>query len=121
MQIVQFCTKCPLTLRHFRKGELIWLQEVITIARVGMKNAVLKLHLPDKGFIDMVAYELFSFDEKSGYEFIGILPERRKDPKRITNESVVNWGRMVLGTRSEGKKILFNRVAMEDVTGRTFG
>jgi hypothetical protein len=69
----------------------------------------------------MVAYELFSFDEKSGYEFIGILPERRKDPKRITNESVVNWGRMVLGTRSEGKKILFNRVPMEDVTGRTFG
>jgi len=66
----------------------------------------------------MVAYELFSFDEKSGYEFIGILPERRKDPKRITNESVVNWGRMVLGTRSEGKKIFFNRVAMEDVTRR---
>ena len=68
----------------------------------------------------MVAYELFSFDKKNGYEFIGILPERRKDPKRITKESVVNWGRMVLGNRSGGKKILFNRVAMEDVTGRTF-
>ena len=64
----------------------------------------------------MVAYELFSFDEKNGYEFIGILPERRKDPKRITKESVVNWGRMVLGSRSEGKKIFFNRVAMEEVT-----
>jgi hypothetical protein len=68
----------------------------------------------------MVAYELFSFDKKNGYEFIGILPERRKDPKRITKESVVNWGRMVLGNRSEGKQILFNRVVMEDVTGRTF-
>jgi hypothetical protein len=68
----------------------------------------------------MVAYELFSFDEKNGYEFIGILPERRKDPKRITNESVVNWGKMVLGNDSYGKKIFFNRVAMEDVTGRTF-
>jgi len=45
----------------------------------------------DRGFIYMVAYELFSFDEKNGYEFIGILPERRKDPKRITEESVVNW------------------------------
>jgi len=67
----------------------------------------------------MVAYELFSYDKKNGYQFIGILPERRKDPKRITKESVVNWGRMVLGNRSEGKKILFNRVAMEDVTGRT--
>ena len=74
----------------------------------------------DRGFIYMVAYELFSFDEKNGYEFIGILPERRKDPKRITKESVVNWGRMVLGNDSYGKKILFNRVTMEDVTGRTF-
>jgi hypothetical protein len=68
----------------------------------------------------MVAYELFSFDEKKGYEFIGILPERRKNPKRITKESVVNWGKMVLGNDSYGKKIFFNRVAMEDVTGRTF-
>ena len=68
----------------------------------------------------MISYELFSFDEKNGYEFIGILPERRKDPKRITDESVLNWWRMILGDRSEGKKILFNRVAMEDVTGRTF-
>ncbi len=67
----------------------------------------------------MVAYELFSFDEKNGYEFIGILPERRKDPKRITKKSVVNWGRMVLGSHSEGKKILFNRVTLEDVTRRT--
>jgi hypothetical protein len=92
----------------------------MTIARFGIKNATLKSHSLDRGFIDMVAYELFSFDEKNGYEFIGILPERRKDPKRITTESVVNWGRMVLGNRSEGKRILFNRVAMEDVTGRTF-
>jgi hypothetical protein len=74
----------------------------------------------DRGFIYMVAYELFSYDEKKGYEFIGILPERRKDPKRITKKSVVNWGRMVLGNDSYGKKILFNRVTMEDVTGRTF-
>jgi len=74
----------------------------------------------DRGFTYMVAYELFSFDEKNGYEFIGILPERRKDPKRITKKSVVNWGRMVLGNDSYGKKILFNRVTMEDVTGRTF-
>ena len=79
-----------------------------------------ELKSSDRGFTYMVAYELFSFDKKNGYEFIGILPERRKDPKRITKESVVNWGRMVLGNRSEGKIILFNRVAMEDVTGRTF-
>jgi hypothetical protein len=74
----------------------------------------------NRGFICMIAYELFSYDERNGYEFIGILPERRKDPKRITKKSVVNWGRMVLGRHSVRKKILFNRVTIEDVTGRTF-
>jgi len=66
----------------------------------------------------MVAYELFSYDEKKGYEFIGILPERRKDPQRITTKSVVNWGRMILGDHSGGKKIIFNCVTIDDVTGK---
>ena len=66
----------------------------------------------------MVAYELFSYDEnKNGYEFIGILPERRKDPKRITKESVLNWGRMVLGNKAEGKKIFFKCMTVDDVSG----
>ena len=68
----------------------------------------------------MVAYELFSFDEKKGYEFIGILPERRKDPKRITKESVLNWGRMILGTNTDGKKIFFKCMKIDDVSGETF-
>ena len=44
----------------------------------------------------MLAYELFSYDEKNGYNFIGILPERRKNAERITKESVINWGRTIL-------------------------
>src|SRR5512139_3493654 len=66
----------------------------------------------------MVAYELFSYDGKNGYEFIGILPERRKDPERITRESVLNWGRMILGTNADGKKIFFKSVTMDDMTGK---
>jgi len=69
------------------------------------------------GFIYMVAYELFSYDGKNGYEFIGILPERRKDPKRITKESVLNWGRMVLGT--DRKKIFFKCMRIDDISGET--
>ena len=67
----------------------------------------------------MVAYELFSYDEKNGYEFIGILPERRKDPKRITKESVLNWGRMVLGNNADGKKIFFKCMRIDDVSGES--
>ena len=67
----------------------------------------------------MVAYELFSYDEKNGYNFIGILPERRKDPKRITKESVLNWGRMVIGSNTCDKKIFFKSVTVDDITGET--
>ena len=68
----------------------------------------------------MVAYELFSYDEKNGYDFLGVLPERRKNPKRITKESVLNWGRMILGSNAEGKKIFFKSVRIDDLTGKTF-
>jgi len=67
----------------------------------------------------MVAYELFSYDEKNGYNFIGILPERRKDPKRITKESVLNWGRMVIGGNTRDKEIFFKSVIVDDITGET--
>ena len=69
----------------------------------------------------MVAYELYSFDEKHGVEFIGVLPERRKDPKRITKESVVNWGKMILGNHADGKKIFFKRITLDDMIGKTLG
>jgi len=68
----------------------------------------------------MVACELFSYDGKNGYEFIGILPERRKDPKRITKELVLNWGRMILGNNTDGKKIFFKCMTIDDISGETF-
>jgi len=40
----------------------------------------------------MVGYELYRWRDPKGYELIGALPERRKDPLRITKESVLNWG-----------------------------
>jgi len=69
----------------------------------------------------MVAYELYSFDKKNGVEFIGVLPERRKDPKRITKESIVNWGKMILGHHADGKKIFFKRVTLDDMIGGALG
>ena len=44
----------------------------------------------------MRAYE-FYLREKGEDHLIGILPERRKDPARITKETILNWGRMILG------------------------
>jgi hypothetical protein len=41
----------------------------------------------------MIAYEFYRRDGKGENHFIWILPERRKDPERITQESIINWGR----------------------------
>ena len=47
----------------------------------------------------MKAYEFYLADGNKKIEgkLIGILPERRHDPKRITSESIMGWGKKVLG------------------------
>jgi len=69
---------------------------------------------------DMVAYELYLYDKIKGYELIGILPERRKDPKRITKESVLKWGRTVLGDSGDNKNIIFKQMVIDDITHQVF-
>jgi hypothetical protein len=58
----------------------------------------------------MVAYEFYWRDEKEKEHFIGILPERRTNPERITKESVLNWGWKVVGDSSDVKNIYFVQV-----------
>ena len=47
---------------------------------------------------------------------IGILPERRKDPRRITKESVLKWGRMLLDESSKKKNIIIRQMTIDDIT-----
>jgi hypothetical protein len=58
----------------------------------------------------MVAYEFFWLNENENIHFLGILPERRKKQERITQESILNWGKMVMGESSEVKDIYFVKV-----------
>jgi hypothetical protein len=62
----------------------------------------------------MLAYELYSFDLINGYELIGVLPERRKNPKRMTENSVMSWGRMLLGDNTDNKSIYFKKVTLDN-------
>ena len=50
--------------------------------------------------IDMIAYEFYLRKEGKDH-LIGILPERRKNSERITRESIMNWGKMVIGHDAE--------------------
>jgi hypothetical protein len=49
----------------------------------------------------MVAYEIHWRDESGRDHLIGILPERRKKPERITQGSVLEWARTFLDDISD--------------------
>jgi len=66
----------------------------------------------------MLAYELYTFNKKKGYEIVGILPERRKDRMRITEASITNWGKTLLGDNVNSVNIFFKRVAIDGLSGR---
>ncbi len=61
----------------------------------------------------MVAYEFYWRDPKGRYRIIGVLPERRKNPMRITMESLMNRGKMLLGNDVDSKNIFFKWITME--------
>lgn len=60
----------------------------------------------------MVAYEFYRRDETNGYQLIGILPERRKNPERITEDSIMGWVKKLLGDSENFSKIFFIRVTV---------
>jgi hypothetical protein len=56
----------------------------------------------------MRAYEFYWEDKEGKEHFLGVLPERRKSPERITEGSMLNWGRVVIGEWVRFNKIGFN-------------
>ena len=60
----------------------------------------------------MVAYEFYLRDEKGKEHLIGILPERRGKPERITNDSILNWEWNIIDNHSDVKNIYFVRLVM---------
>jgi hypothetical protein len=66
----------------------------------------------------MVAYEFYLNDSEGNKSLIGILPERRKDPNRITQKSILRWGRMLL--YDNGGSFFFKRITINEYTGKFF-
>jgi len=59
---------------------------------------------------NMVAYEFYWNDKQGKEHLIGILPERRRDPKRISQKSVMRWASRVLGGATNTKDVYFVQV-----------
>ncbi len=60
----------------------------------------------------MVAYEFYWQDDIGGIHLLGILPERRKNPNRVTDQSILNWANRVIGDAF--KNIFFTKVSIDD-------
>ena len=64
----------------------------------------------------MVAYQFYCMGEDGKDDLIAILPERRRNSERITDQSILNWAREVIGDGCHGRSIYFvqvNHRAME--------
>lgn len=68
----------------------------------------------------MVAYEFYWLDSEGRRQIIGVLPERRRHPERLTKESITNWGEKCFSKNLDTKDIFFIQVTIDDNTGRIF-
>jgi len=64
-----------------------------------------------KGFA-MIAYEFYCRLKTGAEQLIGILPERRRDSKRVSRQSIMNWIAKILPDYSNAasNEIYFIRV-----------
>jgi hypothetical protein len=69
----------------------------------------------------MFGYEFYWCDPIEGYKFIGALPERRRDPKRITHRSILDLGRILVGKKAEARSIFFIQIRMDEAKCKTLG
>ncbi len=61
----------------------------------------------------MIVYKFYLRDAIKGDLFLGALPERRKNPKRITIESIINWGRQYFSKNGKNEDIFFITTVLE--------
>ena len=61
-----------------------------------------------------MAYEFYWLDEIGETHLVGILPERRKDPNRITRESIMNWVKKIIGNGIKVNEIFFSKVTINE-------
>ena len=67
----------------------------------------------------MIVYAFYWLEELDKVHFIGLLPERRKSPKRITQESISNFVRIILGKEADIDSLFFVEITLDESTGQT--
>ena len=81
------------------------------------------LECPQKSHVErrksfMLAYQFYCTGEDGKDHLIAILPERRRDPERITDQSVLNWATEAIGKGCHGQSIYFVEVKHRAIESR---
>jgi len=66
----------------------------------------------------MIAYAFYYLEEIDKVHFIGLLPERRNNPERITQQSISNYGRTILGNEADVDDLFFLEMELDENTGQ---
>jgi hypothetical protein len=66
----------------------------------------------------MIAYPFYWLEEIDKVHFIGLLPERRKNPERITQQSISNYGRTIVGNEAHIDDLFFLEMELDENTGQ---
>ncbi len=61
----------------------------------------------------MLAYEFYCCDEAGDLHLIGVLPERRSDRGRITDESIINWAKSLFGDGAGVNNVSYSTIRLE--------
>jgi hypothetical protein len=62
----------------------------------------------------MVTYEFYLNDDIKEFHLLGILYGRRKDPVRISYQSIMNWGELIVGDYVDTNNIYFIEIEVQE-------
>jgi hypothetical protein len=65
------------------------------------------------------AYEFYVIDGNKRHERLGVFPERRRNPMRITRQSIMDWAEGIVGCES-AESIYFIPVMIDERTGTIY-
>jgi hypothetical protein len=65
----------------------------------------------------MVAYAFYLFEDIEKIHFVVLLPEKRNNPKRITQESIFNYMRTILGREADVDNLFFIEITFDGRVG----
>ena len=60
--------------------------------------------------LNMVAYVFYFSEGCEEDSLIGMLPERRRDKRRVTRKSIMRWGKLAAGSNVDPNSIYYVRL-----------